>query len=228
MPSKLTCILYLEPAHSSQFYQSILKFYDQSLKLFGPNNAHQYDPHISMTGFFTLYDNQKIINDNINANHDQKECISAYEQLDQIIQFIDNFLHNHKITYPLVKDILYLKPTSLLIPLQVCQAMLDLVNQLSCLSFEESNSNITTSDNGIKTIIRPKAIDHLSLAYSRNGFVSNNKMMKLKRLANKIIAFDEAKQQKCGWDIVIYEELEHSTKLEDKHVFKEVKRWNIF
>ncbi|CAG8535465.1 7302_t:CDS:2, partial [Racocetra persica] len=156
------------------------------------------------------------------------KCISAYEKLDQIIQFIDNFLNNHKITYPLVKDILYLKPTSLLIPLQVCQAMLDLVNQLSCLSFEESNSNISTSDNGTKTIIRPKAIDHLSLAYSRNGFISNNKMMKLKRLANKVIVFDEVKQQKCGWDIVIYEELEHSTKLENKHVFREVKRWNIF
>ncbi|KAF0416335.1 hypothetical protein F8M41_007471 [Gigaspora margarita] len=229
MASKLTCILYLEPSHSSQFYQSILKFYDQSLKLVGPNNAHQYDPHISMTGFFTLYDSQRIINNcNIDENH---EYISAYKKLDQIIQFIDNFLNNnHNITYPLVKNIIFSNSKNLLIPLQVCQEMLDLVNQLSQLSFDESNSNsnILAKDNSTKTIIRPKAINHLSLAYYEDGFFSNNTMKNLESMANKFIVFDEVKEQKCGWDIVIYEKIHHSIRIEEKHVFREIKRWNIF
>ncbi|CAG8461602.1 25697_t:CDS:2 [Dentiscutata erythropus] len=224
MPSKLTCILYLEPTHSSQFYQSILKFYDQSLKLFGPNNAHQYDPHISMTGFFTLYDNQRIINGNIDADYENsKEYISAYKKLDQIIQFINNFLNNnHNITYPLVKDIIISMSNSLLISVQVCQEMLDLVNQLSQLSFDESNSNVLL-DNSTKTIIRPKQINHFSLAYS-DGLLSKNTMKNLESMANKIIVFDEVKQQECGWDIVLYEKIHHSTKLEEKHVLKEIKR----
>ncbi|CAG8462655.1 5515_t:CDS:1 [Paraglomus brasilianum] len=51
-PLPRRCILYLEPARSSEFYQTIKSFYDASIALNIENEAQQYHPHISMTGFF--------------------------------------------------------------------------------------------------------------------------------------------------------------------------------
>ncbi|CAG8595182.1 9607_t:CDS:1 [Paraglomus occultum] len=60
-PSPRRCILYLEPVRSSEFYQTIKSFYDASIALNIENEAQQYQPHISMTGFFVCgnYDNNR-------------------------------------------------------------------------------------------------------------------------------------------------------------------------
>ncbi|KAI0224320.1 hypothetical protein L0F63_007371 [Massospora cicadina] len=47
-------ILYLEPSPNSKLAKSILEFYRLSHVKVGPNEAHLYHPHCSMTGFFSL------------------------------------------------------------------------------------------------------------------------------------------------------------------------------
>lgn len=49
-------ILYLEPDPSEQLSKSIMDFYNESKDVFGPNEAHQYHPHVSLTGFWQMDD----------------------------------------------------------------------------------------------------------------------------------------------------------------------------
>ncbi|CAG8492495.1 1492_t:CDS:1 [Funneliformis caledonium] len=199
----MTYILYLEPSKTSKFYKSIQNYFDQTLKLYGPNEAHQYPPHCSMTGFFILKDD-------------------IQRKLNQIIELIDHFLesHKHEISNGSIqlKDIIC-SPASLLISLQVCQPLHQLVQLISHL---DSN-------------IRPKRIDHISLAYCSNSFVEcqqklNNKdrMQSMLDMARELIEFDEVNDGNCGsWDIVFYENLKRSQKLNEQHIFRAIKRWRM-
>ncbi|CAI2165983.1 14605_t:CDS:1 [Funneliformis geosporum] len=200
----MTYILYLEPSKTSKFYKSIQNFFDQTLKLYGPNEALQYPPHCSMTGFFILQDD-------------------IQRKINQIIELIDLFLESHKneisnSSYAAIqlKDIICIS-ARLLISLQVYQPLHQLVQLISNL---DSN-------------IRPKRIDHISLAYCSNSFAecrqklnNNDIMQNMLEFARELIEFDEANGG-GSWDIVFYENLKLSQKLDEQHIFREIKRWRI-
>ncbi|KAG9296492.1 hypothetical protein G9A89_015084 [Geosiphon pyriformis] len=130
---KIRCVVYLEPSADSRFYQSIDRFFAQTYKLFGPNEAHQYHPHVAMTGFFNLYndyeDEPQIVNLDVDKNISgdnsdenignvklsvNRPLLTAQEKLDVLVEEIDTFLgeHGQDITPPRVEGILLSTPES--------------------------------------------------------------------------------------------------------------------
>lgn len=49
-------ILYLQPSNDTALWTCIQEFYKVTKMQFGPNEAHQYHPHISLTGFWNVSD----------------------------------------------------------------------------------------------------------------------------------------------------------------------------
>ncbi|CAG8595717.1 3008_t:CDS:1 [Acaulospora morrowiae] len=214
--SKISCIIYLEPSSTSRFYQSIANFYDQTLKLFGPNEALKYHPHVSMTGFFNLYDGPDK---------------SSHEKLDKIIKFINSFLESHKgqITHPKIEGII--RSRAVLISINVCQALHELVGQISL--FDIDDETISINNHNTKILIRPKRIDHISLAYCSHTYpegqdiLTEDVLAKIEAMAHKMIDFSDMEGGRGNWDLVVYEKTIHGSRLEDKHIFREIGRWNI-
>ncbi|CAG8545209.1 12456_t:CDS:10 [Ambispora gerdemannii] len=317
----LRCIVYLEPSKNSKFYQSIDEFFAQTYKLFGANEAHQYHPHISMTGFFSLYDDEEeqeeeetmtrcsdIDNNSTSSdNKDDEENTSSdsASRLNIIVEEIDNFLAKNKdeFTPPHVEGILLVPPElpsvsyppsaassapstplssspigscsspispkspirqeqyklhrrsssyssssskssqsrdtlqSLLIPIKACQKLHEFASHLT--NFSRNDPRLVPSISSLSSVIRRKSINHISLAYCGDRFanldgvkerLTGEVMQTMLRMAREGIVFDEVRedaQQKAGWDVVVYEHVKACSILEDRHVWREIKRWSI-
>ncbi|PVZ99332.1 hypothetical protein BB558_004660 [Smittium angustum] len=100
------CILYLEPRKTSALYKAIELFFEKSKEIYGPNEAHVYHPHCSMTGFFTVNDfsfNESLLNNipaelsNLYKENFSGKLPSSY-QIASLVLFVDEFITRERLS----------------------------------------------------------------------------------------------------------------------------------
>jgi hypothetical protein len=186
-------ILYLQPKRSSSLYKSVTAFYSLSLEKLGPNEAHLYHPHVSITGFW---------------------------QTDTPVD--SEFLKALETILPLDVQIAVQPPfqeKTLILPIQSGPKLKALPHLLQSLPHPESAS------------IRPKRVDHLSLAYGQGYDPQNPAYLSLAHTV-----FEDLEGLNCTeWEIIFLEREFKSLNsnqgngngLIEPHRFKEIQKWGI-
>ncbi|KAJ9080786.1 hypothetical protein DSO57_1021191 [Entomophthora muscae] len=196
--SKRRFIVYLEPAPQSKLAASILEFYRLSRIKVGPNEAHLYHPHCSMTGFFTL------ASDDVDAVVGSvKRCLSGW--LSPSTPFPSPTLGS-----------LVAKDSGLQLKLQVPEYYHAMVNNL-------------VDELAPLARLRPKSLDHISLAYLNKHVKTFRTFAPAEISALYEIArnINLAENTHLAWDIAFYEQLHNSQDLCHPHHFKEIARWPV-
>ncbi|CAJ0746829.1 17029_t:CDS:2, partial [Entrophospora sp. SA101] len=90
----------------------------------------------------------------------------------------------------------------------------------------------------IQEIIRPNNLSKsLIISLNANKILHNlinelsNKdnllVSKIENLAKKLIDFHDIFKEKEHWNIILYERVLHAKNLDEKHLFREIKKWEI-
>lgn len=191
-------IVYLEPP--SEIKQQVDHFLDTTADNIGFTTANKYRCHVSMTGFFQ-------------TDHDQMDTVK--EILDKVLQH--DFKVNPKLDWnPLiVKDKLTSDPYHVLLPVSVS----DEYRQCMQAFAKEARSKLDIT-------VRPKRIDHISLAYW-----DEHEKKDCRELFEKIKEAADAYFNQVGcngpWSIVLYQRSFRGDGLREPHIFKEISRWNV-
>ncbi|CAG8693556.1 13795_t:CDS:2 [Ambispora leptoticha] len=129
---------------------------------------------------------------------------------------------------------------SLLIPIKACQKLHEFASHLA--NFSRNDPRLAPplpASSSSSSFIRRKSINHISLAYCGDRFanldgvkerLTGEVMQTMLRMAKEGIVFDEVREdalQKAAWDVVVYEHVKSCSLLEDRHVWREIKRWRV-
>ncbi|ORX72333.1 hypothetical protein DL89DRAFT_265923 [Linderina pennispora] len=203
-------IIYLEPRRSSALYLAIEEFFRASAELVGYTEAHQYHPHISMTGFIDLDDSNGASGHTVSriacALHRRAKSLVGRGVVPcaRTINTMHDYPHHGTHKVELVLD----TP-------QVFREIIAEVQQEACPH------------------IRPKRIGHISLAYYNKhvktaNMMSDEQAERLDALARSFLynpdIFDPARNL---WDIAFYELAYKSPVLDVPHKFNEIARWQL-
>ncbi|RUS14644.1 hypothetical protein BC937DRAFT_93514 [Endogone sp. FLAS-F59071] len=201
MSNSLYLIVYLEPSPASSFYKSLSTFLATSLTRFGPNGAHHYHPHCSMTGYFKVAP----------GGDDDLDLTSAKATLIGILD--EQISARLPMPPPAIAGIISYKPGVLLVGLEAPEVYHAVVKKFAEASAE------TTEDH-----VREKRIDHISLAY---GDLNDGVVEEMEQEARELLKREEEEAGVLEWDVVLYEVLSWSETAGVTHQFGELKRWRV-
>ncbi|KAI3661768.1 hypothetical protein MP638_003776 [Amoeboaphelidium occidentale] len=223
-------ILYLEPSRESKFYENVIKFYSESKARFGHNEAQMYHPHCSMTGFFDLpiHGNGFWHQEMLTVLEELMVSTSAMSNIPKLCDF-----HTKQ------------KPRSLSVKVDAPAELKDIVARFQkhmdqrMKTFLETHHGVTDSvelrSKFDTFFIRPKPMDHISLAYIRPNSLyhddgslveelNENEMDFLIKLSQD---FQILADKNVGWYVVLYEVDHKSDILGVPHKFREIRKWKI-
>ncbi|KAI8139523.1 hypothetical protein BJV82DRAFT_245843 [Fennellomyces sp. T-0311] len=214
-------ILYLEPMHGSPFRIHVDNFIENSRMRFHFTTACKYDCHSSMTGFFSVQQND----------------------LQQIIDTLNTIIHSKSTL--LGRDTPKVKTTPLLV--RKATAIIDqgtqqprVINEfpvhlLLPLAAPEPYHKVVSEFAEKYPAIRPKAINHISLGYwdephatpeqnaKWNRLVLEDRLMeRMYEAARETFRNDISPNE---WDIVLYERTLKGVNVGNRHEFMERGRW---
>lgn len=223
-------IIYLEPKKDSELSSFIEAFLELSKTSLCPTEAYQYHPHCSITGFFAA-PASLVENDVVEAlDKFDKSEISIGIGVVEIKKYQEN---NVNFDSPPLISITSntLKTPSIRLSLQI-----------------KGCSEIVPQLHKIIPSIRSKPLDHISLAYfssfknaplkEEREYLVNTEKENIGSTTISYIPEDHFKMAKeffgklkyterDDWNIVLYERQYNSPLLKEKHVFREVKKWDL-
>jgi hypothetical protein len=218
-------ILYLEPSRSNLLGEAVRDFYEKSKIFVGINEAQQYIPHCSITGFFQT-----------STEPDVNQLDVLCNAIEESLQKLDFSVRVGKVALG-AHDVVPGNDRILTIP----SARIEL--KTAGLRELAEMVKLKMSKVGVK--IRPKPADHISLAYMASyplssvsgdnyqfsSSVDSQKSSLVDFNAQKYL--DVAKEHfknslidSSDWDLALYEEA-HSLILSAPHKFSQVKRWSL-
>ncbi|PJF19758.1 hypothetical protein PSACC_00425 [Paramicrosporidium saccamoebae] len=216
-------ILYLEPNGSNPLLQLIKDFFELS-KGIGLNEAQQYRPHCSITGFFEATTNPQ----------------GEFDPIEAFCRLIDHELSRSHLHVGLGGIELDPKGKANS-PRQIPSVRLTLATE----GVREIAALLKDKMSNYDVHIRPKLVDHISLAYIANfpqrehsegiyQFCSSMTNSKADSVHYDPQAYLEAARlhfkdglvESNEWNLVLHEE-EHSTSMNEPHKFHSVRTWNL-
>ncbi|KAI7883503.1 hypothetical protein K492DRAFT_205323 [Lichtheimia hyalospora FSU 10163] len=220
-------ILYLEPAPTSAFRHHVDSFIQSTRVPPAVSTACKYHCHISMTGFFRI----------------PKEALSVVmTTLDHLLQAdstMNTLLTKHEPPHIHGDPVLVKKSITLCDPISgqeqtINQMPVHLLLSITVPSiYHHIVNELASCVNGI----RPKAINHISLAYWDEPDESSDLQSIWNRRVLEDGVMDDMYRFACEefsnmdfesaieWDVVLYERTSKSTRAGVPHVFEEKKRW---
>lgn len=232
-------IVYLEPSKDTALYQCLSSFLNKSKETYFPSTAIKYPPHTSVTGFFFIND-RSLITPIINKYDDYFKTSNHILKDDPMAPKIGPA--PLLISTPANVSSFYQQKKHLLLPVNISSSFYAILTECATdinntILFDNNNNNQKNA------LIRPKRIDHISLAYWDEPTATEEDTKKWLAWANDtshIEAFqqDIAKQLKKindntynntqKWDIVLYERIYKSDIIGKPHLFNELARWHIY
>lgn len=225
-------ILYLEPTENvNPLYNRVKQFYVKSMEEIEMNEAQQYPPHCSITGFFLLNSERQ-----------------GY--LEKILQVLFETIEDGIKKFPLSVNLghVELGTHDWVGTGQVKRIMMPSVKiKLVTSGFSELAESIKVKLSPFQVEVRPKSVDHISLAYVANyPLVSltndGGKYSFMKRVCcskTQVVEFDPEEYfcmaneffkgflvDSNDWSLALYEE-EHSFQLDVPHVFLPIRKWSL-
>ncbi|KAL0087964.1 hypothetical protein J3Q64DRAFT_1469613 [Phycomyces blakesleeanus] len=220
MSSSNEFIVYLEPTHSSDLWKSVNEFVHSTAIQFYPTTASRYNCHASMTGFFKI---------------DSQDASSTIRDLSIILEstvqsyFKKGALQVGKKSI-LVKNLDKEHPKQIKAYLLLPVTVLSLYHQ-GTQSFADRCKTVF----GIQ--VRPKPINHISLAYwdepdalpqqteEWNRLIMEDKLLeRMEKTANEMF---EKVSNPDSWDIVLYERVVKGHAIGEMHKFVECRRCKV-
>ncbi|KAI8393855.1 uncharacterized protein BYT42DRAFT_542052 [Radiomyces spectabilis] len=214
MTSRDEFILYLEPDVHTTARQWIDTFITSSSSRFYPTTATKYTCHTSMTGFFELPNDMTVT-----------QFIALIDPLIQKQEF-----HSIPVidTNPLLVTKLDTeqreKPVHLLLPVSVTN------------SYHEIVENLRRVCSDRQIMIRPKKINHISLAYwdepeataeqheAWQSMVNSGIFEKMEETARTEF---QSLSNPRDWHIVLYRRTKKGRQVGEPHIFAEQARWKV-
>jgi hypothetical protein len=164
---KTKYILYLEPSKTSYLFTKLSAFFKASRDIFGPNEAHQYHPHCSMTGFF-----------DVNTSDKQTVEADMVQCLDSLINL--KFLDSPKLSVGIdaINTVITSKPLFVKdsLVMQSFPALKIVVRADFCDSLSSAFGKFLSAQHNLT--VRPKRVNHISLAYNHHYTVPINHVWK--------------------------------------------------
>lgn len=215
-------ILYLEPSFANPLWQYINEYFELTKRKIGINEAQQYRPHCSITGFFEIsrkiHDEFKVLS--LICEEIEEKLKSEYFSVNVGSVEIDAEENGHR-SNPSVRI------------------------GLKTYGFKELAESLKKRMVNVDVNIRPKPADHISLAYIANYPIIDVKddvtvfSSVLSGGKGDLVSFslepyfDLAKKYLAGhcidsndWNLVLHEEV-HSSHLLLRHDFLPIKEWPL-
>ncbi|KNC98426.1 uncharacterized protein SPPG_06130 [Spizellomyces punctatus DAOM BR117] len=205
-------IVHLEPIPSSPLYALLQQFHTVSSQKYGSTDAHAYHPHVSLTGFWQM---------SLPSTHHQHAdpyCANLVQSC------LNDRLPPLVLHPPLIPD----TKLCLILPISPPKEYIALSKSIT--------QNFESCDRFVNRM-RPKAVNHISLAYfAPTQDVSEEEQRRIvhgmKEVADQVFGkwFDGRPSVLVPeWDVVYYEltrEAKEPLKGE-QHEFKEIGRWRV-
>ncbi|ORZ05825.1 hypothetical protein BCR42DRAFT_456699 [Absidia repens] len=244
-------ILYLEPTRNTPLRQCLDSILSNIASSYHPSTALKYPIHVSVTGFFTVDTQADVafITDTysqILSSEKQQQRSSAHCQLPNIDlkPIIVSTPHPHNDTH----DSLY-STKHLLLPVTVPDDYQLLLAECA----DHINKHYSSDGDGSRQQqqqqqkfrrIRPKRMDHISLAYwdepmatmkeandwlqwSHGPGIESMKQDIIQHLHEFQSAASSLAVTAAPWDMVLYERTHKGNDVGVKHVFQEWHRWHL-
>ncbi|KAJ1972124.1 hypothetical protein H4R35_004852 [Dimargaris xerosporica] len=215
-PSPRRCIIYLEPSRTSWLYRQLERFYHQTRLEFGPSEAHQYHPHCSLSGFFTV----------------DGATLAASESTDHVLHQLATTLGCLLDQPAWRKSVAPPRILGLSRPQHTTDKLnLDLGNTDTFRAIVHQLAQIVHAQPW-KCHVRPKPVDHISLVYynksvQTSATVTPAQLNRIEQLARSLLLESPHRDQPVQWDVVMYEQVHQSRVLHQPHRFCELQRWHL-
>ncbi|KAI9142169.1 hypothetical protein BKA69DRAFT_289532 [Paraphysoderma sedebokerense] len=209
-------IVYLEPSRNSDLYKLMVKYFEQTKRI-KHNEAHMYCPHISCTGFFSI-----------------PQHFPTSSTVSSIISILDSLISTRNFEQPVINGIQRSSQTltiSVSAPSSFHESIASFKSQVITSFLAESSAKQPHEF----IHIRPKNIDHLSLAYMNKKIsgqreLESSELDSLEEVATHILCRSDGGKPMVidcqSWDLVFYQ-VGLSSDVEVPHEFTELKRWQV-
>jgi hypothetical protein len=200
----------------------MMAYFAESETLHGPNEAHQYHPHSSLTGFFTLHKSSSVVfffRVSVVCSWVAVSRSGSSETLHKIIDYFDSSVGAHPAIPVPNPTRVQRHPhniSSLVISLETPQFYYHLIQKFKAMM------------KVMRVEVRTKPIDHLSLAYFKsfpNKALSGPELDRLTQLASEMFA--HPLDRDLGWNLVLQQQVYKSEEIGKPHIFRPVKTWRI-
>ncbi|CAO3692172.1 unnamed protein product [Rhizopus stolonifer] len=198
-------VLYLEPTHESPLYISLQGFQERTLSQFGPNQAHNTPPHISII--------PRILIERNSSN----DLSVKWQVVNNLIDAIDQQVNALQLHGPDFAGYQLLeKPSrSLVMNVKIHEDFSTLVESVE----KELGSTCA--------VLETNLLDKIHLAYNVLKSPSKSELKKMRELAEATVDVHDWVKTGGSWKLALYEIMIESQVVGVPHQLKEVHSWPV-
>ncbi|ORE08704.1 hypothetical protein BCV72DRAFT_203063 [Rhizopus microsporus var. microsporus] len=198
-------LLYLEPAPDSCLHTSFVTFQEKTLVRYGPNQAHNTPPHISILPRILI------------QRQETADVKRKWQTVQDLIDCIDQQIRSLQLTVPDFAGYQILdKPTrSLIMNVKVHNDYYTLVE------------SVELAIGPACAVLETHLLDKIHLAYNVLKSLSKADLKKMKQVAESTIDIYDWVKSGGSWRLTLYEVMIESQVVGVQHQLKEVRSWPV-